>query len=126
MKSKFKVFLIFLYLSFLVIPAIGQSTLFWTGGINGTNTGTDIGQSNNWGGNLPQTSTGDTCAWDGRVPGNLSLAYNTIILASGPGQSGINFHLLSSQTGAVSVASDIGATAPGSIGPTIAIQDITI
>jgi len=76
---------------FIAASAFGQTTQIWTGGINGTNTGTDIGQSNNWGGVLPSTVNGDYCEWNGTVPGNLSLVYNTVTLASGFGQSGINF-----------------------------------
>lgn len=113
--------LILLFCSVLVTPMVfGQQTRIWTGGINGTNTGTDIGLSNNWGGILPSTANGDTGEWDGSVPGNLDLSYNTISLASGFTQSGVNFYLSFAQTGSVSISTTLGTQ------PTIAIQNITI
>jgi len=104
----------------------GQVTQIWTGGINGTNTGVDIGLSNNWGGILPNTANSDTGQWNGIVPGNLSLVYDTVTMASGFNQNGVNLSLTAAQTGSVTIGSDIAATPPGNIGPTIAIQNITI
>ncbi len=54
------------------------------------------------------------------MPGNLDLSYNTISLASGFTQSGVNFYLSFAQTGSVSISTTLGTQ------PTIAIQNITI
>lgn len=127
MKNKTAIIQLFICACLLsTTAAFGQVTQFWTGGINGTNSGTDIGQSNNWGGILPNTANSDTGEWTGAVPGPLNLVYDTVTMASGFNQNGVNLHLDSGQTGSVTIGSDIAATPPGNIGPTIAIQNITI
>jgi len=101
--------------------AFGQVTQTWTGGVGGvTNNGTDIGYSNNWGGVLPSTANSDTGAWSNIVSGNLSLVYDTITMASGFGQSGVNFYMAAAQTGNVTIGTDLTTQ------PTIAIQNVTI
>src|SRR6185312_1258637 len=101
--------------------AFGQATQIWTGGVGGvTNNGTDIGYSNNWGGILPNTANSDTGEWNGTVPGNLALVYNTITMASGFGQSGVNFYMNSAQTANVTIGTTLTTQ------PTIAIQNVTI
>jgi autotransporter-associated beta strand protein len=84
------------------VAAYGQTTYTWTGG-NGT--GIYIGYATNWGGTLPSTASNDTGQWDGSVPGALALLYDNASLQSGPGQSGINIYMTSSQTSPLSIDS---------------------
>ena len=125
--------------------AFAQVTQFWTGGTNGANTGIDVGQATNWGGTLPNTANSDTGEWSGTVPGPLNLAYDTASLASGFGQSGVNFHIDSGQTSPVTIGTichdttwqywthdrhpeyhdfDSGVAFHFSVGPTVGIRSI--
>ena len=107
--------------TFVATVVFGQTTRIWTGG-NGA--GIEIGVATNWDTGLPSTALGDTAQWNGTVPGNLSLVYNTNTFQSGFQQSGINLHLTSSQTGAVSISRTPGMFGP--VGGPIAIYHITI
>jgi fibronectin-binding autotransporter adhesin len=110
MKTRMLKQLLILCSAFATTAVFGQATETWTGGTNGVNTGTNIGDAANWGGTLPSTANGDTAQWDGVVPGNLFLTYNGN-LASGYGQNGINFALTPNQTGSVNISSPVSASA---------------
>lgn len=101
-----------------VTSASGQVTRVWTGG-NGT--GIEIGAATNWGGTLISTANSDTGQFDGSVPGALNLVYNTSTLASGFGQSGVNFHLTGTQASPVNIS-----RTPGAGGGPLAIYNVTI
>lgn len=88
--------------------AFGQATVTWTGGTSGT--GLDLGAATNWGGTLPSTANGDTGQFDNVAPGNLLLTYNGG-LASGFGQSGINYVVTANQSGSVNISSPVSASA---------------
>src|ERR1700754_3388439 len=105
MKNKTAIIRLFICACLLssATAVFGQVTRIWTGGINGTNSGTDIGLSNNWGGILPNTANSDTGEWDGTVPGPLNLVYDTVTMASGFGLNGVNLYLNSAQVGSVTI-----------------------
>src|SRR4051812_37755912 len=109
--------LITVLFTFASTAAFGQAINIWTGG---DGTGTDIGQATNWNGGLPSTVTGDIGEWNGTVPGNLSLVYDTSTLTSGLGQSGVNFYLNSAQTGSVTIGTTLTTS------PSIGLYNITI
>src|SRR4051812_38793126 len=96
--------------SLAVTAAFGQVTQIWTGGTNGVHTGINIGQATNWGGTLPNTANSDTGEWDGSVPGPLSLVYDTASMASGFGQSGVNFYMNAGQTSPVTIGTTLTTT----------------
>lgn len=98
--------------------AFGQATEIWTGGGDGTN----VAVAANWGGTLPSTANNDTAEWNGTVPGNLLLHYNSPNQnwQSGPGQDGVNLYLAAAQSGSVQIVNDVGGSAY------LAITDITL
>jgi autotransporter-associated beta strand protein len=99
---------------YLYITAVDS---VWTGG---DGTGTELGAATNWGGTLPDVYNGGTGEWNGLVPGNLALVYNSGQLASGPGGGGLNFYLAGSQTGAVSIGTSVAESS------LLAVGNITI
>lgn len=80
--------------------SFGQVTQIWTGAGDGVN----IDNPTNWSGSAnPIPANNDTGEWNGNTTSNLFLINNGGAFASGPGQSGINIHLTSSQTNSVSI-----------------------
>jgi len=102
----------------MTTSGFGQTTYVWTGGGDGTNLATAA----NWGGTYPATGSSDTGEWNGTVPGNLVLHYNNpnANFQSGPGSSGVNFHLAGAQTGSIQIVNDVASP------PYLAITDIRI
>lgn len=81
-----------------------QTVRVWDGG-DGTGVGLEFGT--NWlGDTLPNVGAGDIATWDGTVPGNLVLTYNTG-LGGFSGNPGIQYVLTSTQTGSVQIVSAV-------------------
>jgi len=84
--------------------ASAQTVRVWDGG-NGTGVGLEF--ATNWvGDTLPAVGSGDLATWDGTVPGNLVLTYNTG-LGGFAGNPGIQYVLTATQTGSVSIVSSV-------------------
>ncbi len=102
---------------FATTAAFGQTTYIWSA----TNGGTDIGIATNWNPNgQPSGASEDTAEWNGTIPGNLNLVYQTGWPSTGFGTSGVNLYVNTNQTGSVSIV------APSSGSPSAGINGITV
>ncbi len=99
-------FIAVLSLGCATFSSFSQTTNIWTGG---DGTGREIGAGTNWHNGIPPMLS-DTAMWDGTVAGPLDLVYNTSVLTSGFGTSGINLYLSGDQTGPVSIDTESSPT----------------
>lgn len=81
--------------------SLAQASIVWDGGVGGT--GTELSTAANWTGDVvPNGSASEVALFNGTVPGDLSLTYNTTSTNLG-NANGISISLANGQTGALTL-----------------------